>query len=376
MVTEVVVDFVSTADNLQLPQFESECASKTITGWTEREDALLTREAKRLNHVWGKWGLIAMQLPGRSGKQCRERWHNCVGPHVSNHPWTAEEDMAIQVGVKQHGHKWTFIAASLEGRTDHAVKNRYHTSIASAIMRQGQPGQEEMHWSDEAFLRELTRRNAANEAEKNPTRYHKLINRKHRVANPPQEPEPASEPEPDPEEPMPSLRMIDQLTKHADDPNLQFMAIEDYSEGTDESWMHSSVLVVGKPGLSFAFAARGKTIPPPPPTQVVVIASPVPSLKKMETVERWEWVKKRWAADPDTSPRGQLWVCEPRKKEKGKEAMATETTPEFSEWRTDALKQYYKQQKLRYRDVPTPKKASDEECRALAGEELVKTVFV
>ena len=164
--------------------------------------------------------------------------------------------------------------------------------------------------------------------------------------------------------------MIDQLVNHFDDPNLQFMAIEDYSEGTDESWTHSSVLVVGKPGLRFAFAERGKTIPPPPP-QADVIVRVVSSPTKMETAERWEWVKKRLARDPDP-PKEE----EEEEEEKTGEATAAKTTPEFSEWRTHALKQYYKQKKLRYRDVPTPKKASDEECSALVAEELVKTVFV
>jgi hypothetical protein len=30
-----------------------------------------------------KWSLIAQKLPGRIGKQCRERWHNHLNPNIN-----------------------------------------------------------------------------------------------------------------------------------------------------------------------------------------------------------------------------------------------------------------------------------------------------
>lgn len=41
------------------------------------------------------WPRIAAQLPGRSGKQCRERWHNQLDPSVSRDSWTEEEDKIL-----------------------------------------------------------------------------------------------------------------------------------------------------------------------------------------------------------------------------------------------------------------------------------------
>ena len=41
------------------------------------------------------WSAIAEHLPGRIGKQCRERWHNHLNPDIKKERWTEEEDQAI-----------------------------------------------------------------------------------------------------------------------------------------------------------------------------------------------------------------------------------------------------------------------------------------
>ena len=455
----MVADFTPLPDaGFQLPQFEEACAPKSSC-WTPKEDAVLKREMKTLGHVWGKWALIALQLPGRSGKQCRERWHNCLDPHISNHPWTEEEDLIIQMGVQAHGHRWTWIASKLKGRTDNAVKNRYNTTIATAVGKLHRADEEGREWSDTAFLRELRRRNAVEETKNNPSRFSKrqvaLLTeekneeeveeeeptspgsrwtneeharlayeiprdvsadqlgrvdwvaasravptrnpsscrkhwdrylqglwkpvapavtaarnkRKSRAASPPPPEVLHAEPiEPvPPAPPAPSLRIIDQLYRHANDPNLPLMAIEDYSEGTDGSWSRSSVLVVGKPGLNFEFAPWGKTAPPPPP-ETDVTARPV-SPTKTETAERWDWMRMKDRHAP--SPAGIQAALEidslisssaPAQKE-------TPATTAFrggsSDWHS--LKQYYKEKKLRYTDVTYVPKA--------AAEKLVQSVF-
>ena len=43
-------------------------------------------------HGAKKWSVIANQLPGRIGKQCRERWHNHLDPTISHHEWTEQEE--------------------------------------------------------------------------------------------------------------------------------------------------------------------------------------------------------------------------------------------------------------------------------------------
>ena len=38
-----------------------------------------------------RWSLIASNLPGRTGKQCRERWHNQLDPNIKKEGWSEEE---------------------------------------------------------------------------------------------------------------------------------------------------------------------------------------------------------------------------------------------------------------------------------------------
>lgn len=42
-----------------------------------------------------KWSLVADLLPGRLGKQCRERWLNHLDPAVKKTGWTSDEDEVI-----------------------------------------------------------------------------------------------------------------------------------------------------------------------------------------------------------------------------------------------------------------------------------------
>ena len=39
--------------------------------------------------------MIAAQLPGRIGKQCRERWFNHLDPDIKKGDWTPDEDAVL-----------------------------------------------------------------------------------------------------------------------------------------------------------------------------------------------------------------------------------------------------------------------------------------
>ena len=76
---------------------------------------------------------MAKSLPGRIGKQCRERWHNHLDPKVSKRKWTVEEDSLIVKLHLVHGNRWCDIAKKVTGRTDNAIKNRFNSNLRKRL---------------------------------------------------------------------------------------------------------------------------------------------------------------------------------------------------------------------------------------------------
>lgn len=48
--------------------------------WNLKEDEILEEQVKIHGHQ--NWVIIAKSLPGRLGRQCRERWHNVLSPFI------------------------------------------------------------------------------------------------------------------------------------------------------------------------------------------------------------------------------------------------------------------------------------------------------
>jgi len=78
---------------------------KQIKGnWTPEEDMILKK--KVAEYGLKKWKEIATFLPGRIGKQCRERWYNNVDPNLNKDKWTIAEDLQLMELHKIYGNKW------------------------------------------------------------------------------------------------------------------------------------------------------------------------------------------------------------------------------------------------------------------------------
>jgi len=104
--------------------------------WLPEEDAKLLELVAQFGAY--DWSFIADHIPGRVGKQCRERYFNHLAPDVRKEAWTDHEDDAIVHAHHVVGNKWTNIAKMLgNGRSPNSIKNRWHSSLKNRLGEHG-----------------------------------------------------------------------------------------------------------------------------------------------------------------------------------------------------------------------------------------------
>jgi hypothetical protein len=120
-------------------------ARATRARWTTDEDAHLTSAvANTSERKWGRkykadWIAVAALVPGRTKKQCKDRWKNGLDPSIgrangSTGRWVESEDSELKDAVQTHGDKdWVTAAALVPGRTKKQCWNRWHDALNPSI---------------------------------------------------------------------------------------------------------------------------------------------------------------------------------------------------------------------------------------------------
>jgi hypothetical protein len=96
--------------------------------WTRTEDETIIKFVAQ--NGTKSWVKLSALLPGRIGKQCRERWFNALDPAVTRGPWTPLEDRLLVQLHQRFGNRWTKISGLMPARSQNAIKNRWHSSLA------------------------------------------------------------------------------------------------------------------------------------------------------------------------------------------------------------------------------------------------------
>jgi hypothetical protein len=94
--------------------------------WTDFTDNILRARVAEVGAR--KRVLIASGVPGKGGKQCRDRWLNHLMPGIIRGPFSEAEKTLFDELVERCGRRWSVIAKFMSGRTDNDIKNYYYSS--------------------------------------------------------------------------------------------------------------------------------------------------------------------------------------------------------------------------------------------------------
>ena len=95
--------------------------------FTTQEDQILLNLVQKIGSK--NWEKISKLMPGRSPKQCRDRYCNYLSEPHKPGPWMPEEDDLLLHFLSLIGPKWVEISRYIPGRSGSNVKNRWYKHL-------------------------------------------------------------------------------------------------------------------------------------------------------------------------------------------------------------------------------------------------------
>lgn len=99
--------------------------------WQDHEDAIVVEAVTTsTEQPFTRWSDLAQRLPGRVGKQIRDRWVNHLNPNINHMPFTREDDLKLWDGHQKLGKRWVEISTKYfqSSRSENHIKNRWYSA--------------------------------------------------------------------------------------------------------------------------------------------------------------------------------------------------------------------------------------------------------
>lgn len=116
----------SISPSLQQPK------KKNRSVFTKSEDEMLKILVKKYGDY--DWNTIADGIPGKTPRQCRDRYRNYLSPEIINGTWSKEEDALLISMYVIYGPMWTRIAQFFPNRSATNIKNHF-ASLQSRMQK-------------------------------------------------------------------------------------------------------------------------------------------------------------------------------------------------------------------------------------------------
>lgn len=108
--------------------------------FTEEEDTKLKILVEKMGPK--KWDIIAKQMPGRTGRQCRDRYKNYLMPGFFSGQWSKEEDELLHQKYMEYGSQWSKLTKFFTNRSANALKNRWNYFVSRQYTPESDSSQE------------------------------------------------------------------------------------------------------------------------------------------------------------------------------------------------------------------------------------------